>query len=91
MSGDMPPFVDDGAYYLYEQCRDDDATDGVGHMVGAEGVISPEIAENANDEGYGAFVLLFQVLLAPPLISLVEADEGGGQHDGEKQNDDEDV
>ena len=84
MGGNLPPHVDDGAHYLDEQCRHEDARHKAGDAQPRHEIIAGEVAEDGNGVGHHAALLDAYLQRRPALITVIEVDEQRGHEDGKQ-------
>ena len=84
MLGNLPPDVDDGTGYLYEQCCYHDGTHEVRHVEPLHDVGAGEVADDRDDVRHHAPFSDTQFYESPSLIAAVEMYHSRWQQDGEQ-------
>ena len=83
MRGDLPPHVDEGTDYLYEQgCRQDGSHE-MGDMHHIHQVNAEEITEDGDDIRHHTALLMTQLYQIPALITTIEMDQHRRQQNRE--------
>ncbi len=83
VGADFPPYIDDGANYLYHQCNDEYARHEMGYVHTLHDIHTDEIAEDGDNIRHHTSLALTEFDECPALMVAIEGYEESGQEDGE--------